>query len=115
MNDAPAHLIQHLLRRLNQVRQNLDLEPFADDPAVRFAEALDSMAFVEFLALVADDCGVRPEAIERVAWLRFGTVMELASALATAGMEVAPDGRYPPQPAEGRAASLRADRTPAWL
>jgi 3-oxoacyl-[acyl-carrier-protein] synthase-3 len=47
----------------------------------RFADALDSMAMVEFLAILAEDCGVTPGAIEACVDRRFGTVGELAAAL----------------------------------
>src|SRR3954452_12277895 len=103
MSAAPAGLVPHLLRRLRQVREGLGLEPLEDDPGTRFAEAVDSMGLVEFVALVADDCGVSPEAVERGAGRRFGTVAELAAALASAGLEVlAVPGRVP-LPAAGAA------------
>src|SRR5438270_3838530 len=80
-------LTQHLLECLGRVRRNLgDEAEWPDDPAVHFADVLDSMGLVEFLALLAEDCGVRPAAIEECAGRRFGTVAELAQCLRNAGL-----------------------------
>lgn len=79
-------LTAHLLRRLREVQAALGLEARADGPEVRFAEAVDSMGLVEFVGLVADECGVTPEALEQAAGRRFGTVGEFAAALNTAGL-----------------------------
>jgi 3-oxoacyl-[acyl-carrier-protein] synthase-3 len=80
-------LTAHLLQRLRQVRATLGLDPAeTDDPAARFADLLDSMGLVEFLTVLAEDCGATPAEIERCADRRFGTVAELAAALHTAGL-----------------------------
>ena len=55
----------------------LDETP-AISPDSRFADLLDSMGMVEFLCLVADDCGVTPGNIEECVDHRFETVAELA-------------------------------------
>jgi hypothetical protein len=78
-------LTAHLLRRLREVQENLGLGASAHGPDVRFAEAVDSMGLVELIGVVADDCGVTPEVVERAAGRRFGTVGELAAALSAAG------------------------------
>src|SRR5262245_20364665 len=75
-----------LLRRLHEVREALGLSPLPDDPELTFAEALDSMAFVEFLAAVAADCGVGVEALEAAAGPRYTTVSALAEALLKHGL-----------------------------
>jgi hypothetical protein len=75
-------LLTRLLDRLRQVRHELGYEPLAvADGEVEFAEALDSMGLVEYVGVVADDCGVSPEQVERAAGGHFRTVAELAAAL----------------------------------
>jgi hypothetical protein len=83
----PSHadLVALLLARLRQVCERLGGEAPAADAAVRFADVVDSMGFVEFLALVAEDCGVSVETIEQAAGHRFGSVAELAAVLASGG------------------------------
>jgi 3-oxoacyl-[acyl-carrier-protein] synthase-3 len=76
-----ADLECRLLDRLREVQRTLGVEPPAGDAGVRFADAVDSMGLVEFLALLADDLGVSVEAIEQAAGRRFGTVAELAAAI----------------------------------
>src|SRR6516165_5323133 len=82
---APIH-VEHILRRLRQVQQSLGQEPAGGGAEARLADEVDSMGLVELVALLADDCGVRPEAIERAVAHRFGTVGELADGLASAGL-----------------------------
>jgi 3-oxoacyl-[acyl-carrier-protein] synthase-3 len=99
-----------LLERLRQVQRGLGVAAVCADAGVRFADAVDSMGLVEFLALVADDFGVSGTAIEQAAGRRFGTVAELAAALAAAGLH--PVDR--PVPAE--AADPQPPGVPAvWL
>jgi 3-oxoacyl-[acyl-carrier-protein] synthase-3 len=86
MQPAAADLVAHLLRRLREVQERLGLEARADGPDVRFAEAVDSMGLVEFVGVVAGDCGVTPEVVERAVGRRFGTVEEVAAALSAAGL-----------------------------
>jgi 3-oxoacyl-[acyl-carrier-protein] synthase-3 len=96
----------HLLSRVARVQQQLGYEP--DDtvqPDARFADLLDSMGMVEFLALVARDCGAAPAVIEEAAARRFGTVAQLAEALAAAGLA-------PTAAPWRRVARLSPDRTP---
>src|SRR5207237_216253 len=81
-----SELTAHLLSRLVQVRENLGAEPAAGaDAHARFADVLDSMGMVEFLMIVAEDCGVTSTAIEECVGRKFGTVGELAVALRNAG------------------------------
>jgi 3-oxoacyl-[acyl-carrier-protein] synthase-3 len=84
----------------------------AADAAARFADVLDSMGFVEFLALVADDCGVTVETIDRAAGRRYGTVSELAVALTAAGLRPTEPA---PSTAETPAKSVRPALPQAWL
>jgi 3-oxoacyl-[acyl-carrier-protein] synthase-3 len=80
-------LTQHLLKCLGRVQRNLGGEVEGpDDPDVQFADVLDSMGLVEFLALLAEDYGVRPDVIEECAGRHFGTVAELARCLRNAGL-----------------------------
>src|SRR5262249_10496884 len=55
-------------------------------PHCRFADVLDSMGLVEFLMVLADDCGITPAAVETCVGHRFGTVAELAAAMHAAGL-----------------------------
>jgi 3-oxoacyl-[acyl-carrier-protein] synthase-3 len=80
-------LLCHILNRLRQVRRTLGPEPNPDVTAdIRLGDQLDSMGLVEFVALLADDCGVSAAAIEGSVQQRFGTVRELAEALGQAGL-----------------------------
>jgi 3-oxoacyl-[acyl-carrier-protein] synthase-3 len=89
-----AELSAHLLSRIREVLRALgDEADVPDDAGLSFADLLDSMAMVEFLVVVGDDCGVPPERIEQCVARRFGTVGELAAALQAAGL--APDATAP--------------------
>jgi 3-oxoacyl-[acyl-carrier-protein] synthase-3 len=83
---TPDDLCAYLLRRLREVQQRLGLPPAAY-PSARFADELDSMGTVEFIGLVAADCAVEPEAVEKAAGRRLGSVADLARALQAAGIE----------------------------
>src|SRR5204863_338391 len=75
-------LTRRLLDRVRLVRHDLGAdEVVPDDAQVRLADLLDSMAMVEFLLVVAGDCGATPEAIEACVGRQFGTVAGLAAAL----------------------------------
>jgi 3-oxoacyl-[acyl-carrier-protein] synthase-3 len=111
MPHALPDLTAHLLRRLREVQENLGLEARADGPDVRFAEAVDSMGLVEFVGLVADDCGVAPEAVELAAGRRFGTVGELAKALSAAGLTPC-RAEVGPAPADRQ---MRTGEAATWL
>src|SRR5262249_22551818 len=101
--------INHLLDRLHAVQDRLRLDPTEDDPRARFADVLDSMGMVEFIALVTADCSVKPEVIERVAGRSFGTVAELATALRAGGL-------VPRQEAVAKpSSSLRQKEVSGWL
>src|SRR5207249_109492 len=94
-------LTTHLLERLGQVQRNLGSADAAPDNAdARFADVLDSMGLVEFVALLAEDCGVRPAVIEACAGQRFGTVAQLAHCLREAGLapRASADGAVSTQP-----------------
>ncbi len=87
MDSAPEPLLAHLHERLALVLRNLGREPTGGiDPHARFADLLDSMGLVELLGILAKDCGVAVEAIERAAGLHFGTPTDLARALRAAGI-----------------------------
>jgi 3-oxoacyl-[acyl-carrier-protein] synthase-3 len=116
MTTALQGLTDHLLWRLRRVLDVLGLDPDAAAPGVRFADLLDSMALVEFLVTVADDCGVAPEEVERCVGRRFGTVGELAAAMEAAGL--VPGGQDPalgPRPVERPRPGRTVDPVPCWL
>jgi 3-oxoacyl-[acyl-carrier-protein] synthase-3 len=106
-------LTTHLLRCVGRVRQNLGVEAAVpDDADVCIADVLDSMGLVEFLAILAEDCGVRPIDIEACTGQRFGTVAELARCLRDAGL-VGRAGAV--KPLFGSNRGLTAPAHPGWL
>jgi 3-oxoacyl-[acyl-carrier-protein] synthase III len=112
MDTARDHLTAYLLERLALVQRKLGQDPAvsADAP---FGEMVDSMALVEFLALVAEDCGVEAEAIEHSVGGRFGTVTEMAEALVQAGLT--PSLRPRASPVLAAANGGRAAARTCWL
>jgi 3-oxoacyl-[acyl-carrier-protein] synthase III len=109
-------LTAHLLQRLCQVRGNLGLDPAEEHcPNVRFADVLDSMGLVEFLTVLAEDCGTTPGQIESCTERRFGTIAELAAAMQAAGLlpggGTAPAGAPLPVANWGR----QTEQVPCWL
>jgi 3-oxoacyl-[acyl-carrier-protein] synthase-3 len=97
MHDHELRL--HLLTRLREVQRNLHGDVADnDEPHARFADVLDSMGMVEFVAVIADDCGVKPEAIEKAVGRDFGTIADLAAALTRAGIGPASQGSVSPHP-----------------
>jgi 3-oxoacyl-[acyl-carrier-protein] synthase-3 len=86
MSDPVDDLIAHLLDRLRLVQRHLGVESAEAGPETRFADALDSMGMVEFLALVAADCDVTPAEVEECAGRRFSSITELALAMRHAGI-----------------------------
>lgn len=82
MTATPEDLTTHLVDRLCSVRRNLGMEDERPvHSGLRFAEVLDSMGLVEFLAVVAEDCGTTPEAIEQCVDRQFDTIVGLAVAM----------------------------------
>ena len=114
MSNPTTALTAYLMARLQEVQGNLGHEATPTDANdARFADVLDSMGMVEFLALVADDLGIQPELIEKSVARQFGTVAELAEALQRAGVSSALRSRAAPVPRAAR----RAAPVPAqgWL
>jgi 3-oxoacyl-[acyl-carrier-protein] synthase-3 len=106
-------LVAHLFPRVRAVRQHLGLDAAAaDDPGTRFADLLDSMGMVEFLLVVAEDCGARPADLEQCVGRRFGTVAELACGMHAAGLVPGP-GR--PEARTGPLPQRREATGEAWL
>ncbi len=89
MIPSRVEMIEHLLTRLVRVQRSLGGEPGEPaGPAVPLAGLLDSMALVEYVAVLAEDCGVEPEAIDEAVQRRFTTVADLAEAMLRAGMKL---------------------------
>ncbi len=111
IQDATAHL----LRRLNDVLQRLEKSTSAvEDPNGPLADLLDSMAMVEWLAVLAEDYGVTMAAIEECLGHRIGTIAQMAAQLHSAGWEL--HGVESPRTAPARAASVpTAFVRPCWL
>jgi 3-oxoacyl-[acyl-carrier-protein] synthase-3 len=87
MNDSHQALTDHLNLRLAQVVRGLGGELATQGAAeLRFADLLDSMAMVEYVAILADDFEVAPEAIELAVQRNYTTVFELARCLDLAGI-----------------------------
>ncbi|HEV3255763.1 MAG TPA: 3-oxoacyl-[acyl-carrier-protein] synthase III C-terminal domain-containing protein [Gemmataceae bacterium] len=118
------HLTAYVLNRLRLVQQESGQEG-ADptDPDARLADVIDSMGMVELLAVLADDCGVKPEAIEECVHRSFGTIAELAAALQAAGLAPRPSSAdsMPAQAARQTTTALAGGHTEdgpartAWL
>jgi 3-oxoacyl-[acyl-carrier-protein] synthase-3 len=83
---ALGDLEKRLLHLVGNVREALGMERECGGASARFADVLDSMGLVELIAVIAEDLDVAPETIEAVAERRFGTIAELAAALAAAGL-----------------------------
>jgi 3-oxoacyl-[acyl-carrier-protein] synthase-3 len=84
---SQANLTDYLLSVMRGVLEDLgdaDAEP--GGPDARFADVFDSMAMVEFLGVVADDCNCEISAIEECVDQRFSTVGELARAMHANGL-----------------------------
>src|SRR6266849_6220385 len=82
MIDLEQELTNHLLDRLRYVQRQMGMEPSAAEAlAVPLAGLLDSMGMVEFLTLVAQDCGTTPAVIEECVHRQFSSLAELARAL----------------------------------
>jgi 3-oxoacyl-[acyl-carrier-protein] synthase-3 len=80
-------LTAYLLGRVDLVLRNMGQADLASTgPQTRFGDLLDSMGMVEFLAIVGNDCGTTPEALEDCVGGRFGTVAELAATMLAAGL-----------------------------
>ncbi len=104
-------ILAHVFVRLRQVRDELGIEPLeSDNPDALLSDLIDSMGFVELLAVLAQEWGVRPEAIERAAGQRFTTVASLANALAACGTAGSSADRSRMEPATPQAAM-----TTCWL
>src|SRR5260370_32870259 len=74
--------LAHVFACLRQVQGELGIETSErDDPEALLSDLTDSMGLVELLAVLAQEQGVRPDAIERAAAHRFTTVASLAAAL----------------------------------
>jgi 3-oxoacyl-[acyl-carrier-protein] synthase-3 len=72
------------------------------------------MGLVEFVAILASECGAEPAAIEGCVGRRFGTIAELAEAMSTAGLRpVGPACRAGPEPSPARQAGPTL--LPCWL
>lgn len=115
---SEIELTQHALQRLREVRRSLGIEAeLPDDAGLRFADVLDSMAMVEFLLVLGQDCGVAPERIEEAVQRRFTTVAELAKALHRAGFAPTQNTQTGLAPAmsERNAAIASASAKTCWL
>jgi 3-oxoacyl-[acyl-carrier-protein] synthase III len=72
-------LTDHLLFRLAQVQRDLGMDRAGPvDATACFADVLDSMGLVEYLAILAQDWGIEPAMIEEATGRKLGTVAELA-------------------------------------
>jgi 3-oxoacyl-[acyl-carrier-protein] synthase-3 len=109
-------LTDHLLQRLEQVRRNLGYEVDAPaGPQDRFANLIDSMGLVEFVAVLAGDCGTTATAIEQCAGRRFSTIAELARALLAAGILPHEEGQSPQQAPQAATENGSSHRAACWL
>src|SRR5437667_10766011 len=115
MFPATQDCLRHLLRRLREVQENLGFELTEGDPAALLADEVDSMGLVELIAVLAENCGVRPEVIEQAVGYCFGTVGELAEALASAGLTFRDGAGVVETSAEMNPPARRAEDVGCWL
>jgi 3-oxoacyl-[acyl-carrier-protein] synthase-3 len=113
MSPATDTLTAHLLAIVRRVQSQLGSDGLANDPGTRFADVLDSMGLVEFVAILASECGVPPSAIDGCVHRRFGTIADLATAMSAAGLQVDPARRAGPEPVPARLPGLAP--LPCWL
>jgi 3-oxoacyl-[acyl-carrier-protein] synthase-3 len=119
MSVAETHLTEYLLSVMRGVLEDLggDKDELFS-PEVRFPDVFDSMAMVEFLGIVADDCGCEMAAIEECVDQRFSTVEQLARAMSAAGLAPADHSESPTQlaaQARGRVETPIGKRTSRQL
>ncbi|HLJ94873.1 MAG TPA: 3-oxoacyl-[acyl-carrier-protein] synthase III C-terminal domain-containing protein [Gemmataceae bacterium] len=107
--------IAHLLCRLNEVLQRLEKSTSSvEDPNKPLADLLDSMAMVEWLAVVAEDHRISLAAIEECLGRRIGTIAEMAAQLHSAGW--VPNSTNNPRRAPSLVAPVPpASVRPCWL
>jgi 3-oxoacyl-[acyl-carrier-protein] synthase III len=87
MIHSPETVKSQVLSLLRQVQVQLgDPEAQSGGEDTPFADLLDSMAMVEFIAAVAESCGVSPQKIEDCVNHEFTTVGQLAASLHAAGL-----------------------------
>jgi 3-oxoacyl-[acyl-carrier-protein] synthase-3 len=87
MSLTESSLAGYLLNVLTGVLEDSGIsDPGQLDPEVRFADVFDSMAMVEFLGIVAEDCGCAMGALEEAVGQRYSTVQDLAKAMYAAGI-----------------------------
>jgi 3-oxoacyl-[acyl-carrier-protein] synthase-3 len=88
MTQSVEKLLIHLRTRLDDLRHTLGGDLLVPtDANSHFADLLDSMGLVEFIAQLAEDCAVKTEVIEACVGRRFTTLVELARRLHAAGIE----------------------------
>ncbi len=84
---SEAYLTDYLLSVMRGVLEDLEIEePRPIGPEIRFADAFDSMAMVEFLGIVADDCGCEMTALEECVGQEFSSIGNLAGSMHAAGL-----------------------------
>lgn len=120
MDQSLDELTAHLLNRLRLVQQNLGMATdSAASPQARFADLIDSMGLVEFAAVLAEDCGVPPAAVEASVKGNFGTIAELAQAMHSTGMRPQRPAEHAaigtPQPSPMASKGSAASGPGAWL
>jgi len=87
MSPSEHELCEYLLSRLGDVLDDLEADcPKPSDASVQFSAVWDSMAMVEYLGVVADDCGCEVSVIEECVDWRFSTVEHLARSMRAAGL-----------------------------
>src|SRR5262249_35533988 len=87
MSLSDANLADYFLGVLRGGVEGLGLDdgdPIGPD--ARFADVFDSMAMVEFLGIVAEDCRCEISAIEEAVDQHFSTVAHLARSMQRAGL-----------------------------
>jgi 3-oxoacyl-[acyl-carrier-protein] synthase-3 len=81
MQNDLVQLRRHLLQRLDELRVRLGYEKSGAEDSRPFADLLDSMGMVEYLAILSDDFATTPEQIEECVGHVFGNPNGLAEAI----------------------------------
>jgi 3-oxoacyl-[acyl-carrier-protein] synthase III len=88
MQNDLGQLRRHLFQRLDELRVRLGYEKGGAEESRPFADLLDSMGMVEYLAILSKDFATTPEQIEECVGHVFGNLSELAEAILESGMLV---------------------------
>jgi len=112
MQNDLGQLRRHLLQRLDDLRVRLGYEKGGAEDSRPFADLLDSMGMVEYLAILSDDFATTPEQIEQCVGHVFGNLNELAGAILESGILVK---NFPEETQRITVSKKASTRVASWL